>query len=154
LKIKGFKDCSTITDITMNTEKITVTATVGADAAKAWQYYTQPEHITKWNFASDDWQCPWAENDMKPGGKYIARMEAKDGSMGFDFEAVYDEVNLGESFTYTMSDGRRVDVTFTENNNSTDVTVVFDPENIHPVDFQKAGWQAILDNYKKYTENN
>lgn len=138
----------------MNTEKITVTATVGADAAKAWQYYTQPEHITKWNFASDDWQCPWAENDMKPGGKYIARMEAKDGSMGFDFEAVYDEVNLGESFTYTMSDGRRVDVTFTENNNSTDVTVVFDPENIHPVDFQKAGWQAILDNYKKYTENN
>ncbi|WP_297332981.1 SRPBCC family protein [Flavobacterium sp.] len=138
----------------MNTEKITVTATVDADAAKAWQCYTQPEHITQWNFASDDWQCPWAENDMKPGGKYIARMEAKDGSMGFDFEAVYDEVNPGESFTYTMPDGRRVDVTFTENKNVTDVTVVFDPENIHPVDFQKAGWQAILDNYKKYTENN
>ncbi|MBY8961190.1 SRPBCC family protein [Flavobacterium sp. D11R37] len=138
----------------MNTEKITVTATVDADAAKAWQFYTQPEHITQWNFASDDWQCPWAENDMKPGGKYIARMEAKDGSMGFDFEAVYDEVNPGESFTYTMPDGRRVDVTFTANNNSTDVTIVFDPENIHPADFQQAGWQAILDNYKKYTENN
>lgn len=137
----------------MGTEKITIKANVNADADKAWQYYTQPEHITKWNFASDDWQCPWAENDMKPGGKYIARMEAKDGSMGFDFEAVYDAVNPGESFTYTMPDGRRVDVTFTENNNSTDVTVVFDPENIHPVEFQQAGWQAILDNYKKYTEN-
>lgn len=138
----------------MGTEKITIKANVNADADKAWQYYTQPEHITKWNFASDDWQCPWAENDMKPGGKYIARMEAKDGSMGFDFEAVYDEVNPVDSFTYTMPDGRRVDVTFTENNNSTDVTVVFDPENIHPVEFQQAGWQAILDNYKKYTENN
>ncbi|MBE99537.1 SRPBCC family protein [Flavobacterium coralii] len=138
----------------MGTEKITIKANVNADADKAWQYYTHPEHITKWNFASDDWQCPWAENDMKPGGKYIARMEAKDGSMGFDFEAVYDEVNPGKSFTYTMPDGRRVDVTFTENNDSTDVRVVFDPENIHPVEFQKAGWQAILDNYKKYTENN
>lgn len=138
----------------MGTEKITIKANVNADADKAWQYYTQPEHITKWNFASDDWQCPWAENDMKPGGKYIARMEAKDGSMGFDFEAVYDEVNPVDSFTYTMPDGRRVDVTFTENNSSTDVTVVFDPENIHPVEFQQAGWQAILDNYKKYTENN
>lgn len=137
----------------MGTEKITIKANVNADADKAWQYYTQPEHITKWNFASDDWQCPWAENDIKPGGKYIARMEAKDGSIGFDFEAVYDEVNPGKSFAYTMPDGRRVDVSFTANNNSTDVTIVFDPENIHPVEFQQAGWQAILDNYKKYTEN-
>lgn len=91
---------------------------------------------------------------MRPGGKYNARMEAKDCSMGFDFEAVYDEVNPGESFAYTMPDGRRVDATFADNGATTDVKIVFDSENVHPTDLQKAGWQAILDNYKKYTEAN
>ncbi len=138
----------------MNSSKITVNATVSANAKKAWDYYTGPEHITQWNSPSDDWHCPRAENNMKVGGKYNARMEAKDGSMGFDFEAVYDEVNPGKSFSYTMTDGRRADVAFEESNGKTDVTVTFDPENQNPPDFQKAGWQAILDNYKKYTEAN
>lgn len=138
----------------MNSSKITVNATVSANAQKAWDYYTGPEHITQWNSPSDDWHCPRAENNMKIGGKYNARMEAKDGSMGFDFEAVYDEVNPGKSFTYTMTDGRRADVAFKENNGKTDVTVTFDPENQNPPEYQKAGWQAILDNYKKYTEAN
>jgi uncharacterized protein YndB with AHSA1/START domain len=89
----------------MATTKITVQATISADRKKVWEFYTKPEHITKWNFASDDWFCPSATNDMRVGGKYSARMEAKDGSFGFDFEAIYDEITAGEKFSYTMLDG-------------------------------------------------
>ncbi|QRA43287.1 SRPBCC family protein [Chryseobacterium cucumeris] len=134
--------------------KITVSAAINADAQKVWNYYTQPEHITRWNFADPSWQCPSASNDMKVGGKYAARMEAKDGSFGFDFEAVYNEIKDGENFTYTMPDGRQVHVDFKENNGQTHVDVAFDPENQNPEDMQKGGWQAILDNFKKYTESN
>lgn len=134
--------------------KITVSATINADAQKVWNYYTQPEHITQWNFADPSWQCPSASNDMKVGGKYAARMEAKDGSFGFDFEAVYNEIKEGENFTYTMPDGRQVHVDFKENNGQTHVDVAFDAENQNPEEMQKGGWQAILDNFKKYTESN
>lgn len=134
--------------------KITVSAVINADAQKVWNYYTQPEHITRWNFADPSWQCPSASNDMKVGGKYAARMEAKDGSFGFDFEAVYNEIKEGENFTYTMPDGRQVHVDFKENNDQTHVDVAFDPENQNPEEMQKGGWQAILDNFKKYTESN
>lgn len=96
----------------MSTIKITVQATIAEDIEKVWDYYTNPEHITKWNFAADDWHCPKAENDMKAGGKYSARMEAKDGSWGFDFDATYDEVIDNEKFTYTMSDGRQATTNF------------------------------------------
>lgn len=137
----------------MSATKITVQATVAADVKKAWDNYTLPEHITKWNFASDDWQCPRAENDMRVGGKYSARMEAKDGSWGFDFEAIYSEITPGKSFTYSM-DGRNVTVAFETKGDSTLVTVTFDAETENPVEMQQQGWQAILDNYKKYTENN
>lgn len=136
----------------MSATKITVQATVAADAKKAWDYYTMPEHITKWNFASDDWQCPRAENDMRVGGKYSARMEAKDGSWGFDFEAIYSEINDGKSFSYGMG-GRDVSVRFEAKGDSTLVTVTFDAETENPIEMQQQGWQAILDNYKKYTEN-
>jgi uncharacterized protein YndB with AHSA1/START domain len=136
----------------MNTSKITVQATVDTNTKKAWDCYTNPQHITKWNFASDDWHCPTATNDMQVGGKYSARMEAKDGSFGFDFEAVYNEVKTGENFIYTMPDGRQVDVNFKDAGNKTDITVTFDAENENPVEMQKGGWQAILDNFKKYTE--
>ncbi|MDR6487620.1 uncharacterized protein YndB with AHSA1/START domain [Chryseobacterium vietnamense] len=134
--------------------KITVSATINADAKKVWNYYTHPEHITQWNFADPSWQCPSASNDMKVGGKYAARMEAKDGSFGFDFEAVYDEIKEGENFKYTMPDGRQVQVDFKENAGQTHVDVAFDPENQNPEEMQKGGWQAILDNFKKYTESN
>lgn len=134
--------------------KITISATVNADAKKAWDYYTNPEHITKWNFADPSWQCPSASNDMKVGGKYAARMEAKDGSFGFDFEATYDEIVDGEKFTYTMPDGRQVDVAFKKDGNQTEVDVAFDPEGQNPLELQKNGWQAILNNYKNYTEAN
>lgn len=138
----------------MNINKITVAATISAEKQKVWDYYTQPEHITKWNFASDDWQCPKAENDLQMGGKYFARMEAKDGSFGFDFEGVYIEVDKGKNFTYEMADGRQASVNFEKTEKGTLVTITFDTENENPEELQKAGWQAILNNFKKYTERN
>lgn len=138
----------------MEPTKITVAATVAADANKAWDYYTKPEHITQWNFATDDWQCPKAENDLRTGGKYTARMEAKDGSFGFDFEAVYDEVNKPHTLTYTMGDGRKAATHFEDLGGSTKVTTTFDAEQEHDADMQQQGWQAILNNFKQYTENN
>ncbi|WP_028668965.1 SRPBCC family protein [Runella zeae] len=137
----------------MNTTQITVQANIATDIEKTWDFYTQPEHITKWNFASDDWHCPSASNDMQVGGKYSARMEAKDGSWGFDFEATYDKITEGEGFTYTMPDGRKVTVTFKSIDNGTQVTTVFDAETQNPVEMQQQGWQAILDNFKKYAES-
>ncbi|MBE4947570.1 SRPBCC family protein [Chryseobacterium culicis] len=134
--------------------KITVSAAINADAKKVWNYYTSPEHITQWNFADPSWQCPSASNDMRVGGKYAARMEAKDGNFGFDFEAVYDEIKDGENFKYTMPDGRQVEVDFKEQDSKTQLNVAFDPENQNPEEMQKGGWQAILDNFKKYTESN
>lgn len=136
----------------MTTPKITIKATVLAPVSIAWNNYTQPEHITQWNFASDDWCCPTAENDMRPGGKYNARMEARDGSFGFDFEATYTEVVEGKKFTYVMPDKREVNVFFEPNDSFTSVTVIFDAENQNPVEMQREGWQSILNNYKKYTE--
>lgn len=136
----------------MNSTKITIETTINADTDKVWRYYTQPEHITKWNFASDDWHCPKAENNMKIGGLYFARMEAKDGSFGFDLKAVYDEVLPFEKIVYTMEDGRKVITTFENSNDKTKVTTIFEAENQNPVDMQKAGWQAILNNFKRYVE--
>ncbi len=132
--------------------KITITNHVHAEVKKVWDNYTDPEHIVKWNFADPSWKCPSASNDMRVGGKYSARMEAKDGSFGFDFEAIYDEVIDGKKFTYTMPDGRQVTVLFNENGSQTDIVITFDPEGQNSIEIQKNGWQAILDNFKKYTE--
>jgi len=138
----------------MSMTKVTVQAMVNAPSTKAWDYYTKPEHITKWNYADPSWHCPSAENDMRVGGTYRARMEAKDGSFGFDFEAVYSELKNGESFTYDMADGRQANVKFVGKGNQTEVVVTFDAETENPIDMQKGGWQAILDSYKRYTETN
>ncbi|MFZ9549477.1 MAG: SRPBCC family protein [Bacteroidia bacterium] len=137
----------------MTEKKITIKATVLADKQKVWDYYTLPEHITKWNFADPSWHCPFATNDFKVGGRYVARMEAKDGSFGFDFEAVYKEINYRNSFTYEFG-GRHATVDFNELDAQTEVNVTFDPETENPIELQKNGWQAILDNFKKYTESN
>ena len=131
--------------------QITVTASVNADAKKVWDYYTKPEHITKWNFADPSWHCPSASNDMRVGGKYIARMEAKDGSFGFDFEVIYTNIVYGEQFTYEFG-GRGATVIFDSVDGKTNITVNFDPENENPIEMQQAGWQAILNNFKSYTE--
>jgi len=136
----------------MEEVKILVQATISEGIDKVWDYYTNPEHITNWNFASDDWHCPHASNEMSVGGKYSARMEAKDGSFGFDFEAVYDEVEPNKQFSYTMTDGRKVKVTFYELNHMTTVKINFDAETENSIEMQKTGWQAILDNFKEYVE--
>jgi uncharacterized protein YndB with AHSA1/START domain len=137
----------------MESEKITVKVTVLAEKQKVWDYYTQPEHITQWNFADPSWHCPFAKNELRVGGQYLARMEAKDGSFGFDFEAVYTEINLGDFFTYEFG-GRFASVSFNESMGKTEVTVIFDPETEHSLELQQNGWQAILDNFKRYTEAN
>lgn len=138
----------------MNKIKINIETLISADVKKVWDCWTKPEHITKWNFASDDWHCPSAENDLKVGGKFKSRMEAKDGSFGFDFEGVYDEVIDHKKIAYTMPDSRQV-ITYLENlGDKTKVTTTFDAENENPVEMQRAGWQSILDNFKKYVESN
>lgn len=132
--------------------KITIEAVVAATPNKVWETWTDPKHITKWNFASDDWQCPSASNDLKVGGKYVARMEAKDGSFGFDFEAIYDEVIDQKKISYTMGDGRQATTRFEDLGGKTKVTTTFDAEGTNPEEMQRAGWQAILNNFKKYAE--
>ena len=133
---------------------ITVSTTVNAPVEKVWDYWTKPEHITKWNNASDDWHTPRAENDLRIGGSFSSRMEAKDGSFGFDFGGVYDDVKTNEYIAYTMGDGRKVNVTFAAQGNSTNVTENFEAEGSNTIEMQQGGWQAILDNFKKYTEAN
>ena len=137
----------------MNTEKIRVEATINADRQKVWNYYTKPEHITKWNFADPSWHCPTAQNDMQVGGKYSARMEAKDGSFGFDFVAIYTEIIIEQQFSYEFG-GRKATVMFNTVNNKTEIIIDFDAENENPIEMQKDGWQAILNNFKLYTETN
>lgn len=138
----------------MNQTKITIQTKVSADVKKAWDFYTNPDHIVKWNFASVDWCCPSATNDLRVGGKYFARMEAKDGSMGFDFEAIYDEVIEHEKISYNLDDGRNATILFESDGDATIVTVTFDTETENPVEMEREGWQAILDNYKLATEKN
>lgn len=139
---------------TQETTVITVESIIDAPVAKVWESWTKPEHITKWSFASDDWHTPWAENDLRVGGKFASRMEAKDGSFGFDFGGVYDAVTENEYIEYTLGDGRKVKISFTPQGNKTKVVESFDAENTNSVELQRGGWQAILDNFKKYTEAN
>lgn len=132
-------------------ETITVKANIKANKSKVWQYYTRPEHITQWNFADKSWHCPSASNDMKVGGTYLARMEARDGSFGFDFEAVYSSIDPENQFTYEFG-GRTATVVFKEHKKNTDIIVTFDPETENSLELQKNGWQAILNNFKTYVE--
>jgi uncharacterized protein YndB with AHSA1/START domain len=133
---------------------ITVENTIYAPVEKVWELWTGTDHITKWNNASDDWHTPRAENDLRTGGKFVSRMEAKDGSFGFDFGGVYDEVKMHELISYTIGDGRKVNVTFSGNSTWTKVVETFEAEGANPIEMQKGGWQAILDNFKKYVESN
>lgn len=133
-------------------DKIIISATIKADIKRVWDYYTNPEHILNWNFADPSWHCPSAENDLKVGGTYKARMEARDGSSGFDFEAIYTEIIERKEYTYVFG-GRTANVKFVDKGNETEVIVTFDPENGNPLELQKNGWQAILNNFKKYVES-
>ncbi len=132
--------------------KIVVTATIHATIEKVWDCYTNPTHIVNWNFADPSWHCPRAQNNMQIGGMYKARMEAKDGSFGFDFEAVYTEINEGKRFTFEFG-GRTSTYEFNESGADTLVSITFDPETENSIELQKNGWQLILNNFKHYTEN-
>ncbi len=134
-------------------EKIAIQATVEAPRERVWRLWNDPEHITQWNFATDDWHCPSAENDIRVGGRLLWRMESIDGSFGFDFEGVYDEVIAGSRLAFTMPDGRLVEMTFEDLGGSTRIGTVFDAESEHPAEMQRAGWQAILNNFKRHAES-
>jgi uncharacterized protein YndB with AHSA1/START domain len=137
----------------MNSPTITVRTIINKEADKVWDYYTGPLHIVHWNFADPSWHCPTAENDMRIGGIYNARMEAKNGSMGFDFKAIYTEISVGKSFTYGFG-GREASVQFNDLDGQTEVVVTFDPEQENPLEMQREGWKAMLNNFKEYAERN
>lgn len=132
--------------------KITIQATVLADRNKVWANYTEPTHITQWNFASEDWCCPAASNDLVPGGKFSWRMEAKDGSFGFDFEGVFTEIVPFEKLKYALADQREVEISFSDLTEGTFVQLIFDAENENSLELQQFGWQSILNNFKAHTE--
>ncbi|MDO7173324.1 SRPBCC family protein [Mariniflexile sp. AS56] len=133
--------------------KIIVEVIVNAALHKVWDFWTIPKHIVKWNFASNDWCCPKAANDLRVGGQFSIRMSSKDGIINFDFEGVYKEVITHKKIAYTMADGRQVMVIFEENGHETKLTEVFDPENLNSVEMQQNGWLAILNNFKAYVES-
>jgi uncharacterized protein YndB with AHSA1/START domain len=139
----------------MDNEKtnITVEATIDAAITRVWDYWTEPEHIKNWNNASDDWHTPDARNDLQAGGEFSYRMEAKDGSFGFDFAGVYDEVIELRKINYTLADDRKVSIDFAETADGVNVTETFEAESMNSVELQRAGWQAILDNFKKYVDS-
>lgn len=136
-------------------EPITIKSTISAPVQKVWDYFNTPDHITKWNFAHESWQCPSSENDLRIGGKFKTRMEAKDGSLGFDFEGIYDEIIPGEKIKYYLDDGRNVEIQFQKiDGDTTKIIQIFDPEQQNPIEMQRDGWYAILNNFQKYVENN
>ena len=131
---------------------ITVETTVAQPAEKAWKIWTTPDDIVKWNSASDDWHTPKAESDLRDGGRFVYRMEAKDRSFGFDFGGTYTKVVLNELLKYKLDDGRTASVAFKQEGNQTRIFESFDPESINPIETQQTGWQSILDNFKKYAD--
>lgn len=136
------------------TARINVEAIVDAPVAKVWKLWNTPADIMKWNTPDPGWHSPSSENDLRVGGKFKNRMEAKDGSFGFDFEGVYDTVVVNKEISYTMSDGRKATTTFTEQDGKTHISTSFEPESDNPAEFQQQGWQTILNNFSKYADSN
>jgi len=135
-----------------NKAQITVEVKIKGPAEKVWAFWTEPKHIIHWNFASEDWHTPRAENDLRVGKKFLTRMEAKDGSFGFDFGGTYTKLDPLKQIKYTLDDNRKVEILFTSEGNETVLTETFEAENQNTLDLQKTGWQAILDHFKKYIE--
>jgi uncharacterized protein YndB with AHSA1/START domain len=133
-------------------EMVHTEITVHVPVEKAWAYWTQPEHIVNWNFASKDWKCPQAINDLRVGGIFNYRMEAKDKSAGFDFHGVFDAVEEFAKINYTLGDERKVHIQFISENGYTHILQNFEAESENPVDMQRFGWQAIMNQFKEYVE--
>ena len=134
-------------------EKITIGTNIKAPIGKVWQYFTEPEFIKQWNNASPDWHTPAASNDLTVGGKFSYTMAAKDGSFSFDFEGIYDDVQENKHIAYTIADGRKVDIIFEVVGDTVEITQTFEAESQNPIEIQRGGWQAILDNFKELVEN-
>ncbi len=134
--------------------EITVTTFVQVPRSKAWEYWTSPTHIIHWNFASADWHCPTATNQLELGGEFHYIMSAKDGSFSFDFWGTYTKIETEKSIEILLGDGRKMTVQFEETTDGTIITEIFEPEKINSLELQKAGWQAIVDNFKKYISTN
>lgn len=137
---------------TTEKQTITIQASINAPVEKVWQLWTEPRHITQWSSPSPEWHTPRAESDFRKGGKFVSRMEAVDGSMGFDFGGEFDEIKTHELIGYTIGDGRKVVTTFESNGDTTEVTQTFEPESENSLEMQRGGWQAILDSFKRYAE--
>lgn len=131
---------------------LTVKTLVNLPIEKVWTFWTEPHHITQWNAASDDWHTTKAENHLTVGGRFVSRMEAKDGSFGFDFGGTYTKIELYRLIEYTIDDNRKVSVKFNQEGPTTQITEEFEAENQNPLEMQQAGWQAIMDNFRKYAE--
>ena len=136
----------------MKNKNIEIETLVQKPIDKAWGFWTKPKHIVNWNFASDEWHCPKATNDLKEGGKFSSTMASKDGKMSFDFGGTYERVINHKEISYSLDDGRKVQIYFEKENDTTKLTTHFEPENTNPIEMQKDGWQAILDNFRDYTE--
>lgn len=143
---------STAINIHMNHNTITIEAVIHAPIEKVWQYWTAPEHVTQWCHASDDWEAPYAESELKVGGAFMTRMSAKDGSEGFDFTGTYTAVTSNELIEYEITGGRRVTIQFISIAEGVKVIETFEMEDENSEELQRAGWQAILDNFKKHAE--
>jgi uncharacterized protein YndB with AHSA1/START domain len=133
---------------------ITVETLVQAPIEKIWEYWTGPEHIKKWNNPSDQWHTPYAENDIRTGGKFLFVMGTKDGSNGFDFKGVYDEVRFHEKISYTTSDGRTATNLFTPTPAGIRITETFEPSKEDPAELQRDFVAGVLRNFKAYVEDN
>lgn len=139
--------------MSQQTIAITVQADINAPLSKVWECWNSPEHIVQWNFANDEWHSPKAENNFNVGGKFTYTMAAKDGSFSFDFWGIYTEIQDQKSLAYKLGDDRKVNVTFEDIDGLTRVKETFEAESQNPVEMQQAGWQAILNNFKKYVES-
>ena len=131
---------------------ITIEASINVPIAEVWDYFTQPQHIVQWNYATKDWHCTKATNNLKVGENFSSRMEAKDGSFGFDFEGIYQEVIAHQKIIYKMPDERKVEIDFIKEGNQTKIIERFEAENDNPIEMQQQGWQLILNNFKTYVE--
>jgi uncharacterized protein YndB with AHSA1/START domain len=132
---------------------ITIATTINANIQTVWDCFNNPVDIIKWNSASPDWHTPKATNDLRVGGIFTYRMEAKDGSMGFDFWGTFTEVQPLQKLAYTLGDSRKVEVNFLQKENTVEVVEIFEPESENTIELQQMGWQAILDNFKNYVES-
>lgn len=131
---------------------VTVENTINKKTELVWEYWTSPEHIMQWNFATPEWHCPKAEHDLSVGGKLCYNMAAKDGSIAFDYMATFTAIDPNQLLEYVLNDGRKVSIQFTDKGDTTLVTQTFEIEDENSIELQRKGWQAILNNFKKHAE--